>query len=387
MSDVIALQAQLATAQAALAEQQQAALAAQAALAEQQQAAQAALAEQQQAAQAALAEKDAQLMSTSAALAAALASNAAQPPPLASRAFIFPGITAALDSGPQGSVIESPSKSLASLVGSFAALAFGARPLTPALVRLSAADSLAAWSSHTAEELLREESAHPVATTYVPAWVEAITRPASATQGSRSAAILYLGRGSGTANRPVMPSVKVPWHCQPELLTFPRKAFHPAYCGEIKSAFSKGDSKERPRMYDELTTYALLAMLGSYFQGVPSHHHRFFHAPPLAYGLAAFAHVGYLICMEWVGKVRATVVSQPFFLGSPEHAAAVAALPSSDFSEAFVDLPVDGISVATWPFGEGVSRHVLWRVSPPPQGRAAEGGGASSGGGQQQQHK
>ena len=210
-------------------------------------------------------------------------------------------------------------------MGSFAALAFGARPLTPALVRLSAADSLAAWSNRTAEELLREESAHPVATSYVPAWVEAITRSATATQSSRSAASLYLGRASGTAT-PAVPGVQVPWNCLPKLLTCPRKLFHPAYCGEIKSAFSKGDFKERPRMYDELTTYALLAMLCSYFQGVPPHHHRFFHAPPLAFGLAAFAHVGCLVCMEWVGKVRTTVVSQPFFLGSPEHAAAVAAL-------------------------------------------------------------
>jgi uncharacterized membrane protein YgcG len=265
-------------------------------------------------------------------------------------------------------------------VGRFAELSYCARPLTPALAGLSAAASLEEWRGKSAAELLREESAHPISTKHVPAWVEAITRGATASQGSLSAANLYLGRSTATSPRPTMPSVQVPWHCQPELLTRPKQPFHPAFCGEIKSAFSKGDTKERPRMYDELTTYALLALLGSFFQGVPHGHRRFFHAPPLAYALAAFAHVGYLVAVEWVGKLRVTVVSQPFFLGSPEHAAAVAALPDCDLSTAFVDLPGEGMEVGAWPEGEGSSRHVLWRVSPPPAERGAGAAGASSGG-------
>ena len=270
------------------------------------------------------------------------------------------------------SLIESPSKASGpSIVGRFAELSFCARPLTPALAGLSAAASLEEWRGKSAAELLREESAHPISTKHVPAWVEAITRGATASQGSLSAANLYLGRGTDASFRPTMPSVQVPWHCQPELLTRPKQPFHPAFCGEIKSALSKGDTKERPRMYDELTTYALLALLGSFFQGVPHGHRRFFHAPPLAYALAAFAHVGYLVAVEWVGKLRVTVVSQPFFLGSPEHAVAVAALPDCDLSTAFVDLPGEGMVVGAWPEGEGSSRHVLWRVSPPPAGRGA----------------
>jgi uncharacterized membrane protein YgcG len=274
-------------------------------------------------------------------------------------------------------------------VGRFAELSFCARPLTPALAGLSAAASLEEWRGKSAAELLREESAHPISTMHVPAWVEAITQGATASQGGLSAATLYLSRSSATAPKPAMPNVLVPWNCKPELLARPTQPFHPAFCGEIKSVFSKGDSKERPRMFDELTTYALLALLGSFFQGVPLNHHRFFRAPPLAYGLVAFAHVGYLVCVEWAGRLRVTVVSQPFFLGSPEHAAAVAALPDCDLSSAFVDLPVEGVQVAAVPEGEG-SKHVLWRVSPPAAGReagaagassGASGGGASSGGG------
>ena len=308
-------------------------------------------------------------------------SEAARHPPAAVprlAAPIFAGVLAAC--GPHVSSIESPSKaSGASIVGRFAELSFCARPLTPALAGLSAAASLEEWRGMSAAELLREESAHPISTKHVPAWVEAIKRGATASQGSLSAANLYLGRGSGTLPRPTMPGVQVPWSCQPELLTRPMKPFHPAFCGEIKSAFSKGDTKERPRMFDELTTYALLALLGSFFQGVPLGHRRFFHAPPLAYALVAFAHVGYLVCVEWVGRLRVTVVSQPFFLGSPEHALAVAALPDCDLSTAFVDLPGEGVVVGAWPEGE-VSRHVLWRVSPPPAEREAGAAGASNGG-------
>jgi uncharacterized membrane protein YgcG len=263
-------------------------------------------------------------------------------------------------------------------VGRFAELSYCARPLTPALAGLSAAASLEEWRGKSAAELLREESAHPISTMHVPAWVKAITREATASLGSLSAATLYLNPSSATAPKPAMPNVQVPWNCKPELLVRPTLPFHPAFCGEIKSAFSKGDTKERPRMFDELTTYALLALLGSFFQGVPLNHHRFFRAPPLAYGLVAFAHVGYLVCVEWAGRLRVTVVSQPFFLGSPEHAAAVAALPDCDLSSAFVDLPVEGVQVAALPEG-GCSKHVLWRVSPPAAGREAGAEGASSG--------
>ena len=40
----------------------------------------------------------------------------------------------------------------------------------------------------------------------------------------------------------------------------------------------------------------------------------------------AFAHVAYLVGVEWVGKFFMHPVSQPFFLGSAEHAAAVSPL-------------------------------------------------------------
>jgi hypothetical protein len=216
--------------------------------------------------------------------------------------------------------------------------------------------------------------------TVIESWIQAVSLGPDEHSGGLSAASLYLGRGSATASRPSIPSMVLPWNCQPGLLTVPKEPFHPAFCGEVKSACSKGDTKERPGLYDELTAYSMLAMLGSYFQGVPVGCHRFFKAPPLAYALVGFAHLGYLVAVEWVGKLRVTAVSRPFFLGSPEHAAAVLSLPDSDMSADYVDLPLDAAEVRCWP-EEGASKSVVWRVSPPQQGGQLAGGGGGGGGG------
>jgi hypothetical protein len=75
-----------------------------------------------------------------------------------------------------------------------------------------------------------------------------------------------------------------------------------------------------------------------------------------------------MVAVEWAGKLHMSVVSEPFFIGSPAHAAAIAALPDFDLSESFVDIAVDGMDVAAWPdeTGEGARRpSVIWRVEPP----------------------
>jgi len=72
-------------------------------------------------------------------------------------------------------------------------------------------------------------------------------------------------------------------------------------------------------LYDQLVTYVTLGIVGSMFVAVPEGRRRFFTRPPVGYGLAALAHVGYVVAVEWVGRLFVSVVSQPFFLGSPEH--------------------------------------------------------------------
>jgi len=58
--------------------------------------------------------------------------------------------------------------------------------------------------------------------------------------------------------------------------------------------------------------------------------------------------VGYLVAVEWIGKLFVSVVSQPFFLGSPEHKAAIAALPDRDYRDDVVDLNLGDVRVQSW---------------------------------------
>jgi hypothetical protein len=272
----------------------------------------------------------------------------------------FPrGVTSALAVGASPLTISSlPSKSGALALAPFASFDCGARPLAPELYALSAARSLAALAP---DAPLYEVAMYPHATAHVPPWVESTTRAALKSKGSLAASTLFL---DSAAPYPTIPGVAVGWACVPELLTVAER-FHPAFNGEVKSAMSGGESTSHLTMFVELETYLLLGMLGSYFRGVPPGSHRFFRAPPRAYGLAAIAHVGYLVAAEWVGKALLSVVSQPFFIASPEHAAAVARLPDADASSDFVDVRVDGITVESWAPSSSANARVLWRVEPP----------------------
>jgi hypothetical protein len=199
----------------------------------------------------------------------------------------------------------------------------------------------------------------------VPPWIASTTRAANESKGSQSASTLFL---DGVVPYPTIPGVTVSWASGPELLTTVSERFHPAFNGEVKSAMSSGEKTGHLTMFDELETYLLLGMLGSYFRDVPRGSHRFFRAPPRAYGLVAIAHVGYLVAAEWVGKALLSIVSQPFFIASPEHAAAVARLPDADASSDFVHVRVDGVAVDVWAPSSSANARVLWRTEPPAHG-------------------
>ena len=309
-------------------------------------------------------------------LAALRATLAAAPPIRAPhRLRSFPSGMAAIASAPP-LIIDSPAKALDPIQLTAACLDAAARPLSPALAHLSAAPSLECWHSLSASSLLQEETGYPFATSHVPAWVECTQRLSTQTKGSRAASTLYLPGGMPAAARPAPLSMEVPWGCYPEVLAWPREPFHPAFSGELKSA----GMGSLPRMFDEILTYAMLGMLGSYFQGEPPGTRRFFRAPPHAFSLAAFPHVGYVVLVEWVGHLHGCVVSEPFFLGSPAHAAAMAALPDSNMGVAgcYVDVRLDTAAVVVWPEYEGAQPGVMWRVAPPDSGSG--GGGGDNGG-------
>ena len=99
----------------------------------------------------------------------------------------------------------------------------------------------------------------------------------------------------------------------------------PAFVGELKSVDRL--------MLGQALYYALMAITGAFFPaahgGTEPGARVFYASPPLACALLAFPHVGYFVAVEMVGKALVSPASQPFFLGSAEHAAAVAALPDA----------------------------------------------------------
>ena len=270
--------------------------------------------------------------------------------------------------------IASPSKGRGVCSDHLALFEFDAEPHVAALRELVHRGSLAAVAScagatdvagNNCGQLLKEGSLYPLTTSYVPSWVTA-TRRTPQRGGSSPAFRVF---GLERIDRVASPGFVLPWNCQPELFT-EALPFHPAFNGEVKSAMSSGDSAESPGMFDQIFTYVMLGMAASLFRDVPDGHRRYFKHPPIGYGLAAFPHVGYIVAVEWIGLLFVSVVSQSFFLGSPEHEAAVAALPDHDYEPDKVEMDVRGVKVFTYPPQAADARAGA---------RAGAGGGSGSG--------
>jgi hypothetical protein len=276
--------------------------------------------------------------------------------------------------------IGSPSKSEAAVLQPMLAdFSVNATPLTPSLSGLGQASSLAALAALKVpvHDLLREQRMYGIAATFVPPWI-GVTSTAEA-RGGKTASTLY---NMPIANRPSLPGFTLSWNCQPDLLTHVRDAErHAAYVGECKSMASAGDKAESSKLFDQLATYMMLGMCAVNFKAdatLPGGHRRFYTAPPIGYGLATAGPLGFLIAGEWVGKLHLSIVSQPFFLGSPEHAVAVAALPDAPDADVY-HFPMDDPAAALlrWPSaaeqpaaGAGAARSpaanplVVWTSSP-----------------------
>jgi hypothetical protein len=238
--------------------------------------------------------------------------------------------------------VGSPSKEGGGvLYKDLAVFTLDANPLVLSLAALAQTRSLEALSdtTHDPASLLNERNVYPFLTSYLPTWVPKQHRPAHGMKGGLSVNKVFICDGIP----PILPRMFLPWTCRPEVLTS-AILFHPAFNAKANSATSAANVRSF-QLYDELVTHVTLGIVGSMFVAVPERRRRFFTRPPVGYGLAALAHVGYLIAVEWVGRLFVSVVSQPFFLGSPEHQAAVAALPDYDYAHSYEDISFDGVPV------------------------------------------
>ena len=191
-------------------------------------------------------------------------------------------------------------------------------------------------------ELLKEQSVYALAVSFTPAWI-AVLQPEQTDKGVRKekeATSVFLG--GGAASQAAILGLRLPWRCRPEIHTYVDESnlFHVPFCGEVMSVRSA--EKGASQLYDQLLTHCTLATAASLFRNVPAGRLRFFAAAPVAYGLACFAHVGYLLRFEWNGKWFSSVASEPFFLGSARHSAAILSIVDHDYSADVVDVGISG---------------------------------------------
>ena len=163
---------------------------------------------------------------------------------------------------------------------------------------------------------MQEATYHRLAVSALPAHVRAYEAQASARKVFGECALrLPRWTFSGT--------------CMPKLCAAARAGeTRPVFQGEVASVDSQ--------VLGQALYYVLIAMAGAFFParaaaaaGAAAEEGRrvFYAAPPVGFALLAFAHVGYFVSVEMVGKALVAPASQPFFLGSAQHAAAAAALP------------------------------------------------------------
>ena len=236
---------------------------------------------------------------------------------------------------------------------------FGAAPLTlPAPASLTAAFSaLLKLVSGELRALSQERTFYSLAAEVLPGFAERVGNQS----GSMEASTLFTNEAACTH------LLRLALRCKPELHVRAKtgegsRRYRPGFNGELKTA---GDE----RALEQAPYYVMLDMIRVFFPatltssgaGVPGRR-RFFTRPPLGFALVAFAHVGYVLAVEWVGVLHAAPLTQPFVLGSDEHRAAVAALPDEPYDE-----PEELDEALPWRTSEParpLHARVSWCVSP-----------------------
>lgn len=194
----------------------------------------------------------------------------------------------------------------------------------------------------SSDALLQEGAFYDLVGSTRPAWVSIVGKR-SGRQDGVSARILY----GATASIPSFQPVEWPWAFLPELLVR-STALHPGFNAEVKSVSIK--------TWNELLTYVAMSIADALFSC--SSEVRFYANPPVGYGVVSFPHCGYVVAVEWIGKLLATPYSQPFFIGSEQHKASVAALPDICYNQ-FITVNFKDIK-----WDSRCSRSVCWSAMP-----------------------
>lgn len=133
-----------------------------------------------------------------------------------------------------------------------------------------------------------------------------------------------LNSGEGQWARTLFPgafgksvSVKLPNKCQPEFATRVKDPARAACTGEIKPI--------EDIAMEEQSIYSAIAMSDSYFSSEYFPKHRLFYtSPPIGCSTLGAGPMGMLFVVEWIGVLFLSIISQPFYAGSPRHKEALA---------------------------------------------------------------
>jgi len=212
-------------------------------------------------------------------------------------------------------------------------------------------------STGAVDQVQLESTLYPLATAFLP---DCVIAEQCSPQAKMNAEALF-----GPRNAFELPAhISLPLACEPEIFARVTAEGHPAFAAELK--------RLPPESMNEALTYALLAMAHSAFRR-PSAAcplgRRFHASPPLCHVLLASGPMACLLGVEWVGKLLAYHASQPFFLGSPQHAAACAALPSAPLAMCDALALPDGGAWLSYPEAERGPPLVTWTCRPSASGR------------------
>jgi hypothetical protein len=221
----------------------------------------------------------------------------------------------------------------------------------------SASGSMSEQAKHTREPF-EEKKIYGIAEVFRPQWSSAVATP-SPSPNAKTARNLY------ERSFTMMPMLD---SCQPELWLRCKEKCVPGFNAELKTMGNKG-------LFDGAATYVALDMLRSFFSkwdsGAASpcgeNHMLYYDRPPLGYAICGAPPVGWVVAIEWIGRLFISAYSRPFFLGSEEHKAVIAGLEKPEFREP-LDLTSE-LSKGIWQFvgprSEGSKvKHTSWTKVP-----------------------
>ena len=190
-------------------------------------------------------------------------------------------------------------------------------------------------------ELFPEGNSYQLATLHRPSWSKGRVEP-----GCVNAANIY-----GVSFSLLSSAM----NCKPELPVRCSSRRVPGFNVELKTMGDKG-------IFDGAATYVAFDMLRSFFtrwnegEVEPSCENDllFYNRPPIGYAVCGAPPVGWVVLVEWIGRLYLSAYSQPFFLGSDEHVSVIQGLDRPQFDEP-LDLAADLSNRQIWDIANDLS--------------------------------